>query len=455
MGCSTTSQHARSRANAFRWARAAASLVLISPLALAACGPPPSSQLAVTQSTDAPIGSDHKAHLAPGAFAGITLSIRNTGPGPARGITVEDLLPAGFRYYELTTLGGNAIRTATSDPAQEGNPKWGTWTIPAGNGNTISALVLRFKVQAALKPGDYQNQVKLTTTTDTALDQAQLALVVEPRPSLTVTAAAASAQATTGSTVNYVVSVSNVGSAVAKGVAISASLAPGFLYSSTDGYQGNSVRVSAIDPPANSLLPLWSSWDIPGSNSSGPGMLRLSFQARVLPGVVPGLYNLTVGVTATKDIAPQTIGNTAPVAVGKGTKVPITMMVAATSPYASQNGTVTYVITVENDSTDAAQAVTVTDTLPQGFTYASTNGIVINGKAAGSRLQPVVGSATPQWGPFTVPAGGFNGATLVITFTAKVGAASVGPHPNVVSGNSSNAQITGGSDQAPVIVTAG
>ena len=384
------------------------------------------------------------------------MSIRNTGAGPARGITVEDVLPAGFRYYELTTLGGNAIRTATSDPAQDGNPKWGTWTIPAGNGNTISALVLRFKVQASLKPGDYQNQVKLTTASDTDLDKGDgLSLVVEPRPSLTVTAAAAADKVTTGSTINYVVSVSNVGSAVAKGVVVSVSLAPGFLYSNTMGYEGNSVRVSAIDPPANSLLPLWSSWDIPGNNNGTAGLLRLTFQARVLAAVAPGLYNLTVGVTGTKDITPQTIGNTAPVAVGKGTTVPITMMVAATSPYVSQNGNVTYVITVENDSTDAAQAVTVTDTLPQGFTFLSTNGIVINGKAVGSRLQPALGSATPQWGPFTVPAGGFNGATLVITFTAKVNGASVGPHPNVVSGNSSNAQITGGSDQAPVIVTTG
>ena len=54
-----------------------------------------------------------------------------------------------------------------------------------------------------------------------------------------------------------------------------------------------------------------------------------------------------------------------------------------------------------------------------------------------------------------VPAGGFNGATLVITFTAKLSGASLGPHANVVSGNSTNAQMIGGSDQSPVIVTAG
>jgi uncharacterized repeat protein (TIGR01451 family) len=253
----------------------------------------------------------------------------------------------------------------------------------------------------------------------------------------------------------YVISVANVGSAVAKSVVVSVSLAPGFLYSTTTNYEGNGLRVATVDPPTNSLLPLWSSWDIPGASNGVPGLVRLTFQARVLAAVAPGLYNLTAAVSSAADVPPQTIGNTAPVSVGKGTKLPITMTVSPTAPYAGQNGTVTYVITMENDSNDAAQWVTVTDTLPQGFAYQSTNSVVINGKNVGSRLQPAAGAATPQWGPFVVPAGGFNGATLVITFTAKLNGASLGPHANVVSGNSSNAQITGGSDQSPVIVTAG
>ncbi len=402
-----------------------------------------------------PAGSDQKGHLSPGTMLGITISIRNTGAGPARGLTVEDVLPAGFSYYELTTMGGNAIRTATSDPGLHGNPRWGTWTIPAGNGNTISALILSFQVQATVKPGDYVNQVKLTTSDLSEVDAGRgVGLVVEPRPSLTLAAAASSPQVNAGDSVAYVMSVSNVGSAVAHGVVLSASLAPGFLYTATTAIEGNSVRVTAIDPPGNSLLPLWSAWDIPPATSTGPGLLRITFQARVLPGVAPGLYNLTVGLTAARDIVPQTLGNSAPVAVGKGKTVPITMTVAPTSPFAAQNGTVTYVITVENDSNDAAQAVTVTDTLPQGFAYQATNSIVINGNGAGSRLRPPSGSATPQWGPFVVPPGGFNGATLVLTFTAKIGAVALGPHPNVVSGNSSNAQITGASDQSPVVVTA-
>ena len=456
MSCSTTLSHHPGAGRVLRRAAGlAASLLLLSPLALSACGATPTTTLVVSQSTDAAAGSDQKGHLSPGTMVGITISIRNTGAGPARGLTVEDLLPSGFSYYAITTMGGNAIRTGTSDPGLHGDPRWGTWTIPAGNGNTISALILSFQVQATTKPGDYVNRVKLTTSDLSEVDQGNGAgLVVEPRPSLSLAAAASAAQVTAGGSVTYVVSVSNVGSAVAHGVALSASLPPGFLYTTTTAIDGNSVRINSIDPPGNSLLPLWSSWDIPPAGSSAPGLLRITFQARVLPGVAPGLYNLTVGLTGVRDIPAATVGNSAPVAVGKGTTVPITMTVAPTSPFAPQNGTVTYVITVENDSNDAAQAVTVTDTLPQGFAYQATTSIVINGTGAGSRLRPPSGSATPQWGPFVVPAGGFNGATLVLTFTAKIGAVALGPHPNVVSGNSSNAQITGASDQSPVVVTA-
>src|SRR2546428_3295195 len=205
--------------------------LLLSPVALAACTGSETSHLVITQTTDAPAGADHKGHVAPGVFTGLTLSIRNTGAGAARGVVVEDVLPEGFHYYELTTLGGNAIRTATSDPGLKGNPSSGTWTIPAGTGNTVSALVLSFKVQVPLNPGDYKNQVKITTSNGGESDQGDpVALVVEPRPSLTLTAAAAAGQVTAGGMATYVISVANVGSAVAKRVGISVNLAAGFPF---------------------------------------------------------------------------------------------------------------------------------------------------------------------------------------------------------------------------------
>jgi uncharacterized repeat protein (TIGR01451 family) len=214
--------------------------------------------------------------------------------------------------------------------------------------------------------------------------------------------------------------------------------------------------VEYVDPTGSSLLPVWGTWNVPGAVNGAPGVLRITFQVRILPGVQPGIYDMTTAVTASADVPVQVLGGQAPLAVGKGTSVPISMQVGATSLYAARGGPVMYVITVENDSIDAAQSVTVTDSLPSDLTFANTNSITINGAPVGSNLVPAPGSATPQWGPFTIPAGGFSGSTLVITFTARVsGSAGLGPHPNVVSGSSSNAQITGGSDATPVTITAG
>ena len=62
---------------------------------LASCGTVSSAHLVVNQTVEG-AGSDHRSHVAPGTLVGITISIANTGSGPARGVTVADVLPAGF-----------------------------------------------------------------------------------------------------------------------------------------------------------------------------------------------------------------------------------------------------------------------------------------------------------------------------------------------------------------------
>lgn len=424
-------------------------------LPLVACGDSP-SHLVVSQFADVSPQPDHKSHLAPGATVNLTVSVRNIGSGPARAVIVTELLPKSFRYQALTTLGGNAIRTAIEDPAKSGNPGWGSWTIPGGSTSKESLLVLSFKVQAALQPGEYANRVRVATSGIGTLDEgAPLVFVVEPRPSVAVTAAATSGQVASGGTVSYNLSIANAGSAVARNVSASVSLPSGFLYLATTGLEGNSARVEYTDPPTNSLLPVWASWDIPAAASGNPGLLGITLQARVLPGVQPGMYTITASVSG-QDIPMQTIGDAAPVSVSKATTIPVSVIVEATVQYAPQNGNVGYVITLDNNGLEAATSVVVTDALPKDFSFVATNGITINGQGAASQLAPLAGTTTPQWGPFTIPGGGFGGSTLVIVLTARVAAgASLGAHPNVVSGSSGNAQITGGGDSNPVIVTAG
>jgi uncharacterized repeat protein (TIGR01451 family) len=98
--------------------------------------------------------------------------------------------------------------------------------------------------------------------------------------------------------------------------------------------------------------------------------------------------------------------------------------------------TATYVITVRNNiPATTALNISVTDTLPSGFTYASTTSATGCTGAVGN---PAVGSATPTW---TCPALA-TGATLTITFVSNI-ASSVpnGTYQNPVTATSSNVNV--------------
>jgi len=92
------------------------------------------------------------------------------------------------------------------------------------------------------------------------------------------------------------------------------------------------------------------------------------------------------------------------------------------------SGTVaTYTITVTNGSgLGTAQEVAVTDELPTGFTYASTESFTTGGGATRTTtVTPSVGETHPTWGMVTMP----GGSTVTITFTVTI-APSVAPGMN-------------------------
>ena len=80
--------------------------------------------------------------------------------------------------------------------------------------------------------------------------------------------------------------------------------------------------------------------------------------------------------------------------------------------YAGQQ--VTYTIAVSNTGLDAATEVTISDTLPSGFTYASTATITQTNASRTNPVSPSAGDAVPTWGHWTIHAGG----AVTITFLA-------------------------------------
>ncbi len=280
--------------------------VLLAP-ALAGCGEQ-AARLEVTQ-------SHQPKETGPGDAVAFVVSITNQGPGVARGVRIFDRLPPGFQYRSTTTAGGNGARTQYLEP-QPGatQPAWGVWTIPPPSGRE-SKVVIGFQARAAQAPGTYTNELRVTTTSSSTLDLAAAAkVVVIPRAALVVEVTTATPEARVGSTAGYTITILNTGSAEASGVSVTDSLPSGFQFTATQLIEGNAGRVRFVDPIARSLMPTWAQWTIPAAAREGPGLLRIVFEARVLPGTPAGLYGNTVHVFGDKGLR-VLAGNVAPVSV--------------------------------------------------------------------------------------------------------------------------------------------
>jgi uncharacterized repeat protein (TIGR01451 family) len=85
----------------------------------------------------------------------------------------------------------------------------------------------------------------------------------------------------------------------------------------------------------------------------------------------------------------------------------------------SPTGTLaTYTIVVANAANlSSALQVNISDPLPSGFTYSTTVTLALNGGSSRTTtVDPTAGSATPNWGTFSIPGGG----NVSITFRAAV-----------------------------------
>ncbi|MBX3010173.1 MAG: DUF11 domain-containing protein [Caldilineaceae bacterium] len=82
---------------------------------------------------------------------------------------------------------------------------------------------------------------------------------------------------------------------------------------------------------------------------------------------------------------------------------------------------VTYTIVVHNSGATALTTVTVSDTLPSGFTYASSTLAAI-GASRTATSEPTIGDTIPTWGAWTINPGGTVTVTLVADIASSVAA---------------------------------
>jgi uncharacterized repeat protein (TIGR01451 family) len=253
----------------------------------------------------------------PNDFKTLRVEIVNSAVGTVRGVTIKDNLPSGFTYKSTKLLGGEAIRTHTNDPAIDSpSPVWSSWSIPGAKPGESTKLTIDFVVKVGPTPGKTPNFVEVTTDDTDPLSARPIVLTSQPTPVIDLLVSARS-PVKPNETTRYTISLSNKGTAAARGTVVSATLPSGFVYAGTAELGGNALRVATTDPVANSLIPAWGTWELPGVQEGGAtGQLRIAFDVKVVGSEPAG--NFTVSVTVTYNNLPaQTVDNQAQVTVIK------------------------------------------------------------------------------------------------------------------------------------------
>ena len=422
-----------------------------------------SAVLAVTKTTSTPT----IVNTATGTSATYTLTVTNSGTANATGVKVIDTLAAGFTYGSTTsiTLNGTAVlaanfQTITTGTQTTATPQWDT--APTG-GFTVNAgqtLVITFvaNVASTVTDGTYNNSASASATNTSNITNFDGTPVATTVDNVAVTSAVLAVTKTTstptivntatGTTATYTLTVTNSGSANATGVKVTDTLPTGFSYASTSSLSLNGSAVAASGySVTGTTTPQWDTAPTGGFTINAGQTLVITFVANVANTVANGTYNNSASASSTNASSITNFDGTpaattsdnvtvtsAILAVTKTTSTP-TIVNTATGT------TATYTLTVTNSGSANAAGVKVTDTLPTGFSYASTSSLSLNGSAVAASGYSVTGTTTPQWD--TAPTGGFTinaGQTLVITFVANVAnTVANGTYNNSASATSTNA----------------
>lgn len=272
-----------------------------------------------------------------------TITVSNAGPSNATGVNVTDVLPAGYTYQSSSAT--------TTNQYNSGSGIWNVGILNAGNSETLT-------ITAQVNPsGPYTNTASVSgnqndpvpgnnssSVTPTPGSQADISsnkTVNNPTPNV-------------GDTVIFTITVNNAGPSTAQTVTVTDNLPNGYQYVSHTVTTGTFNTGSGI-------------WNV--GNMTNGQTHTLTLRAKVL---AAGNYtNTAVASSPTGDPSPGNNTSTSTPNPNPVADLSVNKSISIASP--SAGDTISFTITVLNNGPSNATGVTVTDVLPNGYSYVSSS----------------------------------------------------------------------------------
>jgi uncharacterized repeat protein (TIGR01451 family) len=287
--------------------------------ALGGCGSGSLSSLIVSLTPTTP-----DSQIKDGDTPSFTLSIVNTGPQAASGVSARVDLPDGVTYVATNSIDIDpygVLRTLPQDPAvRSANPSWGMWTLSApvtqADGTVRRPHIdIVFTVNVNAPPGDHSIVPHVfSDSSDGELVGKGTVLQVGPSGHLTTSIAAVPNRVKREDDVTYLLTVTNDGTGPASGVDVLITLPDIVAFTQTVRIGGNASRSRPTDPAPGAIVLDYGGWTIPPAGNAGPGRLTVVFAAHVVPSAYMGRYTVSVQVTEANGTV-SSVDDTAPINV--------------------------------------------------------------------------------------------------------------------------------------------
>ena len=326
-----------------------------------------------------------------------TITVRNNG-GPAAGVVVSDLLPAGYQYVSATPSVGTY------------NSGTGNWSVGNLTNNTSVTLQVVARVLGNKLASEYRNTASTNHLGDSNTSNNSKFVDVTPIPTadLAVTNTDGKATYTPGTTNTYTFVVTNNGPSDAPGSTITNTLPAGVTGTWTAVYAGGATGT------ANGTGSISETADIPSG-----GSITYTYVVNVPSSYTGNFVNTGTAATAS-GIADTTPANNSATDTDTPNRLADLIVTNTDGKTTYTPGTTnTYTFTVTNAGPSDAPGSTITNTLPAGVTGTWT--AVYAGGATGTANGTGSISQTAS-----IPSGG----TITYTYVVNVPSSTTGNFTN-------------------------